>query len=151
MAKNEEIPVPEPNLKDRVVKKYEQIKAHVRENKAAYVVGTAGAALTIVTFVVTRRVSTRYMRIEGTATFIHKAVVKEGPLYNVFNIYAHGFKNRGPSWMIVCDQTGTGFRSIAHAASAMNLDPSSISRHLNGYPYFKTIHGYTFTKLGIGA
>lgn len=148
MVKNEEIPESEPNLKHRVVKKYEQIKAHVQRHPKTYYIGSM-IVVAGVTFLVTRRVSTRYMRIEGTTTFIHKAVVKEGPLYNVFNIYGHGLKNLGPSWMVKCDQTEVLFRSQEQCAKVMGLQKGHLSMHLNGNR--PDVGGYTFTRLGVGA
>jgi hypothetical protein len=148
MPKNEEIPESKQNLKHRVVKKYEQIKAHVRRHPKTYYIGSM-IVVAGVTFLVTKRVSTRYLRIEGTNVFIHKGVVKEGPLYNVFNIYAHGFKNRGPSWMVECKETKVLFRSQEHCAKVMKLSEKHLSQHLNGARH--NVAGYHFERKGMGA
>jgi hypothetical protein len=110
---------------------------------------TVGVVITGVTFVVTRRISTQYLHIEGTSTFIDKAVVKEGPLYNVFNIYGHGFKNHGPSWMVRCKETGVLFRSQEHAAKTMGLSETHLSYHVRGLRH--NVGGYHFERLGVAA
>jgi hypothetical protein len=111
---------------------------------------TVGVVCTTATYFVTRRITLRYLPIEGTSTFIHRAVLKDNAmLYKVFNIYSAGFKHNGPSWMIRCDQTGALFRSQNSAANIMSLSKEQLSKHLNGG--LSNVAGYTFTRIGIGA
>lgn len=109
---------------------------------------TIGVVLTGVTFIVTRQITMRYMRISGTSTFISRTIANEGPLYKVFHIYAPGVKYQGPSWMITCKETGKAFRSQKHAAKVMKLSETRLSTHLNG----NTAHvkGYHFERIGLG-
>jgi hypothetical protein len=112
---------------------------------------TVGAAFTVATTIVAKRVGLRlrYTHVEGTSVFIHKVALKEGPLYNVFNIYAQGFKNRGPSWMIKCKETGVLFRSQEHAATVMGLSKTHISHQVRGLRH--SVGGYHFERIGIAA
>lgn len=138
-------------MKEWLSTKKDQLKNHYRAHKSAYhAVGIAGIA--VGAFFIGRGVGMRQMmRIGGTNVFIHKSIIKDGPLFKVFNIYGPGFKNHGPSWMVKCKETGVVFRSQEHAARTMGLDPSSISRHLNSNPHFKNVHGYTFERFGMAA
>jgi hypothetical protein len=110
---------------------------------------TVGVVFTVATTIVAKRVGLRlrYMHVEGTSIFIHKVALKEGPLYNVFNIYAQGFKNQGPSWMIRCKETKVVFRSQEHAAKVMRLSEKHISYHVRGLR--DHVDGYHFERLGI--
>lgn len=108
---------------------------------------TVGVVFTGVTFIVTKRVTTRYWNLQGTIV-INKAMANEGPLYKVFNIYAPGFKYQGPSWMITCKETGKAFRSQKHAAKVMKLSRQHIGDHLNGNR--SNVKGYHFERIGIG-
>jgi len=126
--------------------KLDRTKEVIKKNWKPF---TVGIVLTGVTLIVTRNMTMRYMRIEGTSTFIHKAVIEEGPLYNVFNIYAPGFRNQGPSWMVRCIETGKLFRSQEHAARVMRLSEKHISAYLNGHRH--NVGGYHFERIGIAA
>ena len=125
---------------------FRKIKKTTKENWKPFVIGVA---VTTITIVVTKRVSLRYMHINGTNTFISKTIVKDGGLYKVFNIYSPGFKHLGPSWMVKCIETGKLFRSQDHAAKVMGLSKGHISMHLNGAR--SSVGGYHFVRLGIGA
>lgn len=128
--------------------KLDKAKELIKKNWKPF---TVGVILTTVTFVVTRKViKMRYIPIEGTNTIITKAVIKdEGRLYNVFNIYGHGFKNHGPSWMVKCKETGRLYRSQEHAAHVMGLSKEQMSAHLNGHR--NNVGGYHFERQGIAA
>jgi hypothetical protein len=127
---------------------------HEKLNKAKEVIKnnwkpfTVGAILTGVTFIVTRQVTMRYMRISGTSTLISRTIANEGPLYKVFHIYAPGVKYQGPSWMVTCKETGKAFRSQKHAAKVMGITESTLSQHLNGMR--DHVHGYHYKRIGVG-
>jgi hypothetical protein len=127
---------------------------HEKLNKAKEVIKnnwkpfTVGAILTGVTFIVTRQVTMRYMRISGTSTLISRTIANEGPLYKVFHIYAPGVKYQGPSWMVTCKETGKAFRSQHHAAKMMNISETMLSTHLNGKA--GSAGGYHFERIGLG-
>lgn len=125
-------------------KKLDKAKKVVRNNWKPFAIGVG---VTVVTLVVTKRVSVRYMPVEGTTTVIHKAIIKDGGLFKVFNIYGPGFKNQGPSWMVKCVETGVLFRSQEHAAKVMGLSKGHISMHLNGAR--SSVGGYHFERFGI--
>lgn len=112
---------------------------------------TVGVVFTGVTLLVTKRVVTpRFMLVEGANAVIHKAVLKDNSaLYKVFNIYNIGFKNKGPSWIVKCVETGRVFASQKHAAKVMGLSKDHISNHLNGLR--DHVSGYHFVRLGIAA
>lgn len=53
---------------------------------------------------------------------------------------------KGSACSIRCVQTGQVFASITEAARVMNLDPSSINKHLRGKSY-RRVGGYTFKRV----
>lgn len=114
---------------------------------------TVGVVFTGVTLVVTRRFTLRYMHLEGTNVMVHKAIINDGgTFYKVFNIYESGFKNRGPSWMVRCKETGKLYRSQKQAAKVMNLSREQMSKHLNTGPnQLSNVGGYHFERIGIAA
>jgi hypothetical protein len=133
----------EPNLKYQ--EKLDKAKETIKKNWKPF---TIGVTLTAVTFIVTRRITMRYLPVEGTTVIIHKAIVKDGSsLYKVFNIYSDGFKQHGPSWMVRCLETGTLFRSQEHAARVMDLSKDHMSNHLNGTRH--NVGGYHFERIGV--
>lgn len=136
MAKNEEIPEPEPNLKHRVVQKYEQIKTHVRKNQKTYYISTI-FVVAGVTFLVTRRV------YRPDYVFAKKIVIKNSVL--TFATYArdHG----PPSYLIECVETGEKFLSQSDTAKQMGLSASRLSAHLNGHR--EDVKGYHFVRLAM--
>ena len=125
--------------------KIDKAKKVIKENWKPF---TIGVVLTGVTFIVTRQITMRYMRIGGTTTFISRTIANEGPLYKVFNIYVPGVKFQGPSWMVMCKETGKAFRSQKHAAKVMGITESTLSQHLNGMR--DHVHGYHYERIGIG-
>jgi hypothetical protein len=136
VAKNEETPVPEPNWKHRVKATYARVKKHVRKNETAYMTG-ALVGTAVVTFVVTRRVY-------GPNAFLAKKIV----IKDTVMIFSTFGRDQGPpSWVIRCVETKSIFTSQIHAARAMGLDPSSISRHLNGMK--DHVNGYHFVRVAI--
>jgi hypothetical protein len=136
MVKNEEIPESEPNLKYRVVKKYEQIKAHVRRNEKAYYIGTI-VVVAGVTFLVTRRV------YAPSSLFAKKIVIKDSVM--IFSTYAR--QQGPPSWVVRCVENGEIFTSQADAAARMGLSASNLSSHLNGK--YADVSGYHFERVAI--
>lgn len=134
MDKNEE--TSKLNLKHRVAEKYEQVKGHVKRNQTIYMFG-AGVVLTTVTFVVTRQ-------IYGPNAFLAKKIVIKDTVM-IFATYAR--KQGPPSYVVRCVETKSIFTSQLHAAKAMGLDPSSISRHLNGLK--DHVNGYHFVRVAI--
>lgn len=125
--------------------KLDKAKEVVRKNWKPF---TVGVVFTGVTLVVTKRVSMQYMRIDGSSTFISRALANEGPLFKVFQIYTPGLKFQGPSWMVRCKETGKAFRSQRHAANVMGITESTLSQHLNGMR--DHVHGYHYERIGIG-
>lgn len=108
---------------------------------------TVGIVFTGVTFIVTKQLTMRYMRISGSSTLVSKTVANHGPLYKVFQIYTPGVKFQGPSWMVTCKETGKVFRSQANAAKVMKISPTMLSTHLNGKA--GSAGGYHFERFGM--
>jgi hypothetical protein len=133
MDQNEE--TPKSSFKDRVAKKYNGIKGHVRKNQTTYVVVAAGVVVVTVTFLVTRRVY--------APTFLRKVVIKD----SVIVIQTYARRQGPPSYVVECVETGAKFVSQHHAAHAMKIDPSTLSRHLNGFT--ENCGGYHFVRLAM--
>ena len=125
---------PEPNPKHQVIVKYEQIKAHVERNKPIYAFA-GGIVLTTAIFVVTRRLT--------TSVLVKKIVFKD----SVLLIQTYARHQGAPSWVVRCVETGEIFTSQSDAAMRMGLDPSTISRHLNGTKAH--VMGYHFVRLAM--
>jgi hypothetical protein len=123
MAKNEEIPESKLNLKHRVVKKYEQIKAHVRRNEKAYYIGSM-IIVAGVTFLVTRRVILRNMAIEEISIdFFNK------PTRNLVEVTVPE-TNVGND--ILNPGSRVGFFSQQSAGRAYGVSEPVLSSHLQG-------------------
>jgi hypothetical protein len=127
------------NSKER---KLDKIKAVVRKNWKPF---TVGVVFTGVTFVVTRRVTLRYF--PTNVMRINKMVIKD----SVFFFQTYGRKQGPPSYVIRCVETGEIFTSQAEACRKLGLDPSTLSRHLNGYPGNATIGGKAWKRAAISA
>jgi hypothetical protein len=108
-----------------------------------YTVGAVGIALTAVTFVVTRRVSMRH--INATTMRIHKMTIKD----SVFYIQTYARKQGPPSYVIRCIETGEIFTSQAEACRQLDIDPSRLSRHLNGHKGYETILGNGYKRAAV--
>ena len=132
MAKNE---TPEPNLKHRIIVKYEQMKGHVERNKSIYAFA-AGVVVTTATYVVIRRVS--------TPMFAEKIVIKDSVL--LIGTYAR--KTGPPSWMVRCIENGRVYRSQEHAAKVLKISRGMLTSHLNGRA--ENVAGYHFERVAIG-
>ena len=136
LAKNEEIHEPEPNLKHRVVQKYEQIKAHVRKNQKTYYISTI-FVVAGVTFLVTRRV------YRPDYVFAKKVVIKDSMLF--FGTFA---RDQGPpSYLVECVETGAKYLSQVACADAEGISASTLSQHLNGAR--DHIHGKHYVRLAM--
>ncbi len=48
--------------------------------------------------------------------------------------------------MIVCNETGDEFRTIAELCSTRGLDPAAVSRHLRNVPGHPRVKGKTYTR-----
>ena len=126
-----------------------EVKNHVERHKTKYYVGGL-VVVAGVTFLVTRRVMLQqFIQLEGTNIVINKAVIKDGSLFKVFNIYSDGFKNQGPSWMVRCKETGVVFKSQEDAARNMGLSKEQLSAHLNDHR--SNVEGYHFERIGVAA
>jgi hypothetical protein len=106
---------------------------------------TVGVGLTIVTVIVTKRVTLRY--IPTNSIRINKLVLKDNVLY--FQTYAR--KQGPPSYVIRCVETGEIFTSQAEACRQLGIDPSRLSRHLNRHPGYETISGVNWNRAAIAA
>lgn len=87
----------------------------------------------------------RVMNIEQTERFAASNILT---LRKAFNPYcnAHGiFENRNSR--VQCIETGIIYNSSAEACRALDLSSSALSNHLAGRTGFKTVKGYTFTRI----
>lgn len=127
----------------------EEIEPESRLDKAKEVIKknwkpiTVGVVLTVVTVVVTRRVTLRYMNT--TAMRINKMTIKD----SVFYIETYARKQGPPSYVIRCRETGEIFTSQAEACRILGIHPSRLSRHLNGHEGYETILGNSWKRSAV--
>lgn len=122
--------------------KIEKIKQHFRDNKKVYIaIGTtavvtaAGAVLLV-----------KYNNVKVTQKASQNALVNYKPTIHQEQIVQVIIPPRGNSGnAIQCDQTHVIFPSQNFGAKDMGLNPSELSKHLNGLK--DSVNGFTFTKL----
>jgi hypothetical protein len=125
-------------------RKYKEKLDKVKEiSKRNWKPFTIGVVLTGVTFIVTKRVSTRH--INTTVMRIHKMTIKDC----VFYIQTYARKQGPPSYVIRCIETGEIFTSQAEACRQLGIDPSRLSRHLNGHKGYETILGNGYKRAAV--
>jgi hypothetical protein len=119
--------------------KRDRAKEVVKNCWKPFTIGAVSTGVTIGVVIVTKRV----LFPNNLAMLAKKIVIKDSVL--LFSTYA---RDQGPpSWVIRCVETKSIFTSQLHAAKAMSLDPSSISRHLNGTK--EHVNGYHFVRVAM--
>lgn len=118
--------------------KYEDLKAHVRQHKGAYKVGAGmiiGAGVTYI-------FKSRPLVINN----INQVQPVLAPMFN--NIQKSKFGGHAHK-IVRCNETGELWETVKSAANAMDVKPSTMSRHLNGHK--EHISGKTFSIIGLGS
>lgn len=144
----------------------EKIKNHVKENKEVYISVGVSVLFAGITVLIVKRNSDCGIGsvIHGTAkgspavpgeTSVNALEVNRGGLvlgdsYALNNV-SFIFRNRQgpPSWVVRCMETNGIFTSQNSAAIAMDIQPSILSRHLNGL--LEDANGYHFERVCLAA
>jgi hypothetical protein len=127
---------------DRIKSKSKQI---VKENWKPVVI-TAGAFCVIggVWYITKGRKRVSIETIVNNSGIVN---INEGVAY----FTTHARKQGPPSYVIRCVETGQIFTSQAEACRMLGIDPSRMSRHLNGDPKYATITKNTWQRKAIAA
>jgi hypothetical protein len=106
---------------------------------------TVGVVFTVATYVVVKRVDTRYLAgVTRTALLANKVTVRD---QGVLLIQTFERWTGPPSWMVRCVETGRVFTSQEAAARIMDLSRGILTSHLNGQA--ENVGGYHFVRVGI--
>jgi hypothetical protein len=76
---------------------------------------------------------------------IRKMTIKE----SVFYIQTYARKQGPPSYVIRCIETGDIFTSQAEACAQLGINPSRLSRHLNGHKGYETVLGNRYIRAAV--
>jgi hypothetical protein len=127
--------------------KLDRFKAHIKRNQVKYAFG-AGIVVTVGIYVVTKRVTVRYMpvRIEGTNLLMNRVLFKKSAMYHITNVF--GAPVNRLSIVVKCVETGVEKNSLAAMAREMGISKSALSQHLNFPDMHPSVQGYHFKKLG---
>jgi hypothetical protein len=129
--------------------KYQQIKAHLQENRNAYLAGIGGAAFAGITCLIMRGVASQpiSVAIGDTASGAISVAGKEVVMNNVSFISSN--RQGSPAWVIRCLETNKIFTSQRKAAIEMGLSQSRLSSHLNGVR--DNVNGLHFERICLAA
>ena len=118
--------------------KYQQVKAHVQENRAAYIAGAGGLAVGTISVLLLKGSNTQ---IVNTAAPVISPVFNNNNSSNV-NFAGHMTK------IVKCLETGEVWEKVTEAAEAVNAPVSAMSKHLNGHK--DHIDGLHYQIIGMG-
>lgn len=114
-------------------------KQHIHENYKVYI--AAGVGLVVGAAAVYLAGENQSVTVDSWKIELFKW---KSPTTN--NVETVLIRRGHPGNVIRCNETGELFASQNRAAQVMNVDPSRLSRHLNGL--IDNAGGYTFTNLG---
>jgi hypothetical protein len=103
----------------------DEIAAHVKKHKTAYIVGTTVVVTAGITYFVTRRISVG----QGNVNVRALNLLSNKP--NIVTVIENG-RQGPPSWVVRCVETNEWFSSQRAAAFGKGLSESELSSHLNG-------------------
>ena len=83
---------------------------------------------------------TDYCENKIAAKNLHAQRIREKASWPEYNRYSYEHKG-----MIICEQTGEVFETIADAARVHAIDPGALSNHLNRKPGFKSVKKRTYS------
>lgn len=125
------------------------IKEHFKKHRTIYLCTATGVVVAGITCVIMRGVASRHIEdgctvlAKGGYTVLGKSVVTNNVSYISSN------RQGPPSWVVRCIETGNIFASQKSAAIEMGIDPSNLSKHLNGI--FNNADGYHFERICMAA
>lgn len=124
------------------------VKQHIQDHKTVYI-SVGGVVFAGITCVIMRDVVSQPISsiVNGTAGSIVNGTRNKVVMNNVSFISAN--RQGAPSWVIRCKETGNIFTSQRSAASAMEINESYISRHLNGLQ--EHANNYHFERICMAA
>jgi hypothetical protein len=119
----------------------DEIAAHIKRHKTAYIVGTTVVITAGVTYLVTRNTT---LSKEGSTNFASLIFGK-----NTVNQTAITMVERKgpPSWITECTETGERLLSQRSMASAKGISEWDLSQHLNGN--LDNVNGLHFKRIGM--
>jgi hypothetical protein len=127
---------------------FDRFKQHVNEHKVPYLIG-AGVGIAGITYAITRGVTSQPIGhgISVTAQDGISVLGKKVVMSNVSYISAN--RQGPPSWVTRCLESGEIYSSQALAAMHEKVDPSYLSKHLNGL--MENANGKHFERICMAA
>lgn len=127
----------------------ERIKNHVKEHKIEYACAATAIVSAGFTYAIMRGTSSRSISDCRTVATNHSNTVigKKIVMKDVSLISSN--RKGSPSWVIQCLETGNVFRSQRDAAINMGINPTNVSKQLNGH--LPTAEGFTFERICLAA
>lgn len=121
----------------------ENVKDHFKKHKTAYIIGGVAVVSVAVGFAVGFSTYRRLdIQAQAKAQVVGLINWKSPAIANAV-VVPQGH----PGFVIQCNETGEIFMSQNQAAKAMDVNPSTLSGHLNGK--YDNAGGNTFTRLGV--
>lgn len=117
------------------MKKLEQIKTHVRENKKAYVIGGSAAAAGITAGLI--------LGSRGQISISNPAMINYKPIANTVQVQ---MTRPGPkSFMVQCLENQQTYPSLRQAAKDLGVNVRELSEHIRGLQ--DSVAGLHFEKV----
>lgn len=117
------------------MKKLEQIKTHLSENKKAYIIGGSAATIGIAAGLI--------LGSRGQVSISNPAIINYKPIANTVQVQ---MTRPGPKAFVVqCAETQEVWPSIRQAAKDLGIDRGTLAKHLAGE--YASAAGQTFAKV----
>jgi len=122
-------------------KKLDKVKQHFKRNSKLYLGIGIGVGVTLIGGAIFAKTPS------GQAAIKNVVAMNWKPTVNNTLVYTEGLERRGhPGYIVKCIETGEVFASQQRASDLLNLNPSDLSKHLNGES--NHVKGLTFERLG---
>ena len=121
------------------------IKEHIKKHQTAYACLSTGIIVAVFTSFVLRNNTPKIIKVDAGNDAV---VMGANSVLNQVS-YITAERQGPPSWVVRCLETNQIFTSQNAASETMELDRSTLSRHLNGM--IEHVNGYHFERICMAA